>query len=774
LPNENFTVIMSEAAIVIKGARENNLKNLSLEIPKNAITVFTGVSGSGKSSLVFETIGAEAQRQLNETYDSYIRSRMPHYGAPEVDSISNLNVSIIINQKRIGGNARSTVGTITDIYTLLRLLFSRIGEPFVGYSMVFSFNNPDGMCPACEGLGAVTDINIDKLVDRNKSLNEGAINFPAFKPGGWRWTRYVYSGYFDNDKKIKHYTKAELDLLLYAEEHKPKHPTKEWGKTVLYEGVIPRIKRSFVKKETKEHKRKAGELKDILHRQTCAVCKGARLSQKVLSCRIQGKNIAECSDMQIDTLVAFLRKIKNKPVKPVLDELVQKLTHLIDIGLNYLSLSRETSSLSGGESQRIKMVKHLGSSLTGLLYIFDEPSIGLHPSDVDRINKLTQQLRDKGNTVLIVEHDPDVIKIADHIVDMGPRAGKHGGQVVYEGPLQGLKHADSLTAEYWKKARTINLHPRKADTFLKIKNARLHNLKNISVRIPERVITVVTGVAGSGKSSLINQVLPQQHPHARLIDQGLLQGSRRSHLASYTGIFDSIRKKFADENGVSASLFSANAQGACPECKGLGVITLDLAFMDEVEQPCDLCRGTGYRQEVLKYKWKEKNIVDVLKLTVEESDTFFDDRHSLDLLGRINDMGLGYITLGQPLSTFSGGERQRLKLAIEFDERGQLFVFDEPTTGLHPSDILKLMSIFQQLADQGNTVIIIEHNLDVISQADWVIDVGPGGGNEGGMIVFEGVLVDLVKTDTKTGVYLRNYLASSNSKFQIPDPDFKV
>src|SRR5688500_3189559 len=457
-------------SIVIKVARENNLRNISMEIPKNAITVFTGVSGSGKSSLVFETIGAEAQRQINETYDSYIRNRMPHYGTPDVDSIANLNVAIIINQKRIGGNARSTVGPVTDIYTLLRLLFARIGEPFVGYSMVFSFNNPNGMCLECEGLGTVTDINLDKLIDKNKSLNDGAINFPTFKPGGWRWTRYVYSGYFDNEKKIKNYTKAELDMLLYAEEHKPKKPSKEWGKTVLYEGIIPRIKRSFLKRESKEHKRRENELRDVLHRKTCPTCGGVRLNQTVLSCKIQKKNIAECSDMQIDELVEFLKTLKNNSVKPVLNELIQKLTHLIDIGLNYLSLSRETSSLSGGESQRIKMVKHLGSSLTGLLYIFDEPSIGLHPSDIDKINKLTRQLTDKGNTVLIVEHDPDVISIADHIIDMGPKAGKQGGQVVYEGALEGLKYVNSLTAEYWRKARTINRQPRKADRFLWVKN----------------------------------------------------------------------------------------------------------------------------------------------------------------------------------------------------------------------------------------------------------------------------------------------------------------
>ena len=744
--------------IRIGGARENNLKNISIEIPKNRITVFTGVSGSGKSSLVFETIGAEAQRQFNETYDSYLRSRMPHYGHPEVDSIQNLNVAIIINQKRLGGNARSTVGTVTDIYTLLRLLFSRIGEPFVGYSMVFSFNNPKGMCPTCEGLGTVTDINLDALIDKNKSLNEGAIRFPAFQPGGWRWTRYVNSGYFNNDKKIKNFSKDELHMLLYAEEHKPKNPAKEWGKTMLYEGIIPRIKRSFLKKETKEYNRKKEELREILYRHTCPVCKGARLSKEVLHCKIQGKNIADCSAMQISHLIKFLKTIPNKQVRSVLDELIARLTHLENIGLSYLSLNRETSSLSGGESQRIKMVRHLGSSLTGLLYIFDEPSIGLHPNDIAQLTNIMLQLRDKGNTVLIVEHDPDIVKIADHVVDMGPGAGKEGGNIVYNGPLSGLKHADTLTGKFWRMRRAPNQNPRQSKKFLTVRNARLHNLKNVTVKIPQHVITTVTGVAGSGKSSLINHELPRQHPHAKLIDQGLLRGSRRSHLASYTGIFDALREAFAKSNHVSASLFSANAQGACPQCKGLGVIRLDLAFMEEVEETCDLCQGTGYRQDVLDYTWNGKNIIEMLKMTVAEARDFFEGTDK-ELLNRIREMGLGYMTLGQPLNTFSGGERQRLKLAMEFDEQGQLFIFDEPTTGLHPSDIEKLMSTFHRLADRGNTVIIVEHNLDVIAQADWIIDMGPGGGSDGGSVVFEGLVSDLIKhAESKTGQHLARYV----------------
>ena len=614
------------------------------------------------------------------------------------------------------------------------------------------------MCPRCEGLGTVTDINLDALIDQNKSLNEGAVRFPAFQPGGWRWTRYVNSGYFNNDKKIKSFSKDELHMLLYAEEHKPQNPTKEWGKTMLYEGIIPRIKRSFLKKETKESKRKKDELREILYRHTCPVCHGARLSKEVLGCSIQGKNIADCSAMQISHLIEFLKTIRNNQVRSVLDELIARLSHLENIGLSYLSLNRETSSLSGGESQRIKMVRHLGSSLTGLLYIFDEPSIGLHPNDIARLTDIMLQLRDKGNTVLIVEHDPDIIRIADHVVDMGPGAGKDGGNIVYNGTLSGLKHANTLTGKFWSIQRTLNQNPRKANTFLTVRNARLHNLKNVTVKIPQRVITVVTGVAGSGKSSLINQELPRQHPHAKLIDQGLLRGSRRSHLASYTGIFDTLREAFAKANHVNVSLFSANAQGACPQCKGLGVIRLDLAFLEEVEETCDLCHGSGYRQDVLGYTWNGKNIIQMLKMTVAEAGDFFKGTDK-ELLNRIRDMGLGYMTLGQPLNTFSGGERQRLKLAMEFDEQGQLFVFDEPTTGLHPSDIEKLMSTFHRLADRGNTVIIVEHNLDVIAQADWIIDMGPGGGSDGGEVVFEGLAGDLIKhAESKTGHHLARYI----------------
>lgn len=744
-----------ENNIIIRGARQNNLKNVSLEIPKNKITVFTGVSGSGKSSLVFETIGAESQRQFNETYNSFIRHRLQHFNPPEVDQISNLNVSIIINQKRIGGNARSTVGTATDTYSFLRLLFSRIGQPFAGHASVFSFNNPKGMCPRCEGLGKVSTIDESKLIDKNRSLNEGAVNFPGLQPGGWRWMRYVYSGYFDNDKKLKDYTKEEWDLLMYAEEHKPPNAAREWGKTVMFEGIIPRIERSFLKRESKEFLRHQESIQGVIHQGICPECHGDRLNKEILACRINHKNIADCSKMQIDELIEFLQQISNSQVKTVVHELEKRLTHMVDIGLSYLSLARDTSSLSGGESQRIKMVKHLGSSLTGLLYIFDEPSIGLHPADVDRLKKLILQLRDKGNTILVVEHDPDMIALADHVVDMGPEAGVKGGRVMYEGSLEGLQFSDSLTGKYIFHKPVLNEQPREFEQTIRIRDANMHNLKNVSVTVPMGVLTVVTGVAGSGKSSLINQVLPQQFPEAKLIDQGALTGSKRSHLASYSGIFDSIRQLFAKSNKVSASLFSANSEGACPECRGTGVITLDLAFMDEVAEVCDVCNGSGYRQDVLQYQLRGKNIHEVLLLTVAEAVEFFIEPAVKGTLQTLARLGLDYITLGQSLSSFSGGERQRLKLASELDEAGRLFIFDEPTTGLHPSDIRKIMKVFHELVEKGNTVIVIEHNLDVIAQADWIIDMGPGAGSEGGRVIFEGNPEALVNhPDSITGKYL--------------------
>ncbi|AJD25810.1 ABC transporter family protein [Clostridium botulinum CDC_297] len=593
-------------SIYVAGAREKNLKNIDIEIPKKKITVFAGVSGSGKSSLVFDTIAAESQRQLNETYSSFIRHRLPHYGQPDVDSIKNLSVAIIINQKRIGGNSRSTVGTITDIAPLLRLLFSRIGKPFVGYSDVFSFNNPNGMCMNCDGLGKVDSINIDKLLDKNKSLNEGAILFPTFKPGGWRLKRYIHSGLFDNNKKIKDYDEKELDLLLNKTDIKIEKGDPEWPKTSLYEGLIPRIERSFLKKEGGEREKYKKEINKIVTKEICPVCRGARLNEKILSCKINGKNIADCTKMQINDLIIFMKEIKEQSAQTVLKALISRLEHLEYIGLGYLSLDRETSSLSGGESQRIKMVKQLGSSLTGLTYIFDEPSIGLHPHDIGRINKLLKMLRDKGNTVLIVEHDPDIIKIADYIIDMGPKAGIEGGNIVYKGTPEGLLQSNTLTGKALQYKPQIKLHTRKAKGWLSIKNANLHNLKNINVDIPKGVMTVVTGVAGSGKSTLINGLLPKIYPETIFIDQGAIHASIRSNIATYTGIFDFIRNLFAKENNVKSSLFSFNSEGACPECKGLGVTYTDLAFMDTVISTCEVCEGNRFTDKVLNFKFRGK------------------------------------------------------------------------------------------------------------------------------------------------------------------------
>lgn len=745
--------------IIITHARQNNLKNISLRIPKNKITVFTGVSGSGKSSLVFETIGAEAQRQINETQNSFIRTRLQHFGVPNVDKIENLNVPFIINQKRLGGNARSTVGTATDIYASLRLLFSRIGKPFVGYSNVFSFNNPQGMCTECEGLGYVQTVNIETLFDKNKSLNEGAIQFPTFQPGGWRLTRYIYSGYFDNDKKLKEYTEKEWDILLNAEEHSPKNPTKEWGKTVKYKGVIPRIENSFLKKDSKENSTRKDNLKKVIITKECPACKGKRLNPKILSCKIDGKSIADCTSLSIDDLLIFIQNLQSETYSSVTKELEKKLQNLIDIGLQYLTLDRQTDTLSGGESQRIKMVKQLGNSLVDLLYIFDEPSIGLHPKDIDHIVDIIKKIRSKGNTVLIVEHDPDLIKIADLIVDMGPDSGKNGGEIMYQGTFNNLKNAKGKTASYFNKKRSYNKTPRAPKSFLELKNGNLHNLKNVSVKIPTGIMNVITGVAGSGKSTLINKVLPLFYPQVTVVDQSVFTASSRSNLLTYLNLSNTVRKLFSQANKVSEKLFSRNGEGACPNCKGLGVEKIDLAFMDDIEQPCEVCQGSGYKPEVLLYLYHEKSIADIMNMTVLDALHFFPQfQNELSLLIKL---GLDYLTLGQRLDSFSGGERQRLKLTRELSHTDKIIVLDEPSTGLHPIDNEKLLSFFQELVNAGNTLIVIEHNLDIIAQADWVIDIGPGAGKMGGSIVFEGTVENLLQArHSATSDYLKKHLQS--------------
>jgi len=745
--------------IKITNARQNNLKNISLEIPKKKIIVFTGVSGSGKSSLVFETIGAEAQRQINETQNSFIRNRLAHIGVADVDKIEHLNVPVIINQKRLGGNVRSTVGTATDVYASLRLLFSRMGKPFVGYSNVFSFNNPQGMCPVCEGLGYTSTIDIHQLFDKTKSLNEGAILFPTFQPGGYRWLRYAESGYFDKDKKLKDYTKEEWDLLLNAEEHKPKHPTKNWYKTATYIGVLPRIENDILKKDTREFTLRKKDLQKIVVSKTCTSCHGKRLNEKILSCKIKGKDIADCSALPIDELMQFVQTISSKTYATIINELNKKLENIITIGLQYLTLDRTTNTLSGGESQRIKMVRHLGNSLEDLLYIFDEPSIGLHPKDLDNISNIIKKIKEKGNTVLIVEHDPDLIKIADHIVDMGPGSGNKGGEVVYQGAFVGLKNSDYKTGKYFSGKKSYQPNPRKPEDFIIIKNANLFNLKNITVQVPKNLLTVVTGVAGSGKSTLMSRVLPMQYPQVKVIDQSAIAASARANLLTYLKISDEIRNLFSKANKVSSNLFSRNSEGACSNCKGLGFQKIDLAFMEDVQEPCEVCNGSGFSPEILKYKYQGKNIAEVLNKTVEEASVFFQNNPFIRQFNLFTELGLDYLTLGQRLDSFSGGERQRLKLIKELNDRNNILVLDEPSTGLHPSDAKRLMGMLNKLVNQGNTLIVIEHNLDIIAQADWIIDIGLGAGKYGGDLIFEGSVVDLLKSETSvTAEYLKKHL----------------
>lgn len=722
--------------IEVRGARENNLKDISLNIPKQKLTVFTGVSGSGKSSLVFDTIAAEAQRQLNETFTAFVQGFLPSYGQPDVDHIEHLNAPIIIDQKRVGGGSRSTAGTYTDIAVLLRLLFSRVGQPYAGPAYAFSFNTPQGMCPECEGIGKTVQLDLDKTLDRSQSLNGGAILHPDFRPGKLLWKTYALSGLFDNDKAIQDYDDADLNALLYGADV----AMNDLGLGYLrYEGLVERFTRSYIKKDAAAMSdRNRAIFEQFTTSQTCPVCHGARLNQAALDCRINGRNIAELSDLEATELIAFLGGFSDPVAVKLAARLSERLQHLVDIGLGYLSLSRETSTLSGGESQRVKMIRHLGNSLTEMLYILDEPSVGLHARDVARMNSLLKKLRDKGNTVLVVEHDRDVIAIADHVVDIGPRAGTHGGEVVFEGSFEALKNADTLTAQFLKQHLPIKQTARQPTGQMTVKNANLHNLKNVTVSIPTGVLTVVTGVAGSGKSTLINDVFLAQHPDAIVIDQSRVTANSRSAPATYTGIMDDIRQAFAKANQVSASLFSFNSAGSCPNCNGLGVVYTDLAFMEGIVSTCEICEGRRFKPEVLEYHLRDKTISDVLDMTAEEALAFFSEKKIKAVLQAMNDVGLGYLKLGQPLSTVSGGEGQRLKLATELHKRGSVYVMDEPTTGLHLSDIGLLMGIIDRLVDTRNTVILIEHHLDVIRQADWIIDLGPEGGSAGGEVLFEG------------------------------------
>jgi excinuclease UvrABC ATPase subunit len=742
--------------ITIRGARENNLKDVTLQIPKRKLTIFTGVSGSGKSSIVFDTLATEAQRQLYENFSLFIRNFLPKYPQPDADAIENLTMAVIVDQKRLGGGSHSTVGTVTDIYGVLRLLFSRVGRPSAGGAIHYSFNDPRGACPECGGLGKKVGVVSDDFLDMSKSLNEGAVQVPFF--GEWEAQAYTLSGFFDNNKKLRKFTKDEMELLLHGKDRKFKATFGKRTINLTYAGIIERIERSYIRRDIKtlsERTQKA--VMPYLKPRECPSCKGARLSPAALASKIAGHNIADLSSMEAGELLQVVRAIKDPKAAPIVQALVERLQAVVDIGLEYLSLNRETDTLSGGESQRVRMVKHLGSSLVDVMYIFDEPSVGLHPRDVHRLNELLGKLRDKGNTVIVVEHDPAVIEAADHIVDLGPGAGRGGGTIVFEGTYQQLLESDTLTGRHLKQALPIKKNVRKPTGQLRIKNARVNNLKNISVDIPKGVLAAVTGVAGSGKSSLINDVFLVQHPGAIVIDQSGVGTSTRSNPATYTGVMDDLRKAFASANKVDAGLFSFNSKGACEACNGSGVVYTDLAFLDAFKSPCDMCQGRRFKDDVLAYKLDGKSISDVLAMTVAQAVELFRTRKEIvRKLQAMHDVGLGYLTLGQPLSTLSGGECQRIKLASELHKDGSVYVMDEPTTGLHMSDIAHLLAIIDRLVDGGNTVIVIEHNRDVIRSADWIVDLGPEGGSKGGEVVFEGTPAELVKAKRSlTGQYLR-------------------
>jgi excinuclease ABC A subunit len=753
---------VSQEYITIRGARENNLKNVSLRIPKRKITIFTGVSGSGKSSIVFDTIAAEARRQLNETFSTFVRNFLPRYAQPDADAIENLSMAIVVDQKHLGGGSHSTVGTITDIYSVLRLLFSRVGQPAAGGANAFSFNDPQGMCPECNGIGRKIGVDLDKFLDRSKSLKDGAILYPEYAVESWGWNILVQSGLFDNDKKLDEYSDEEMDLLLHSKPYKVKMDFGGKSVNLTLEGIVDKFSRKYITGDVKTYsERTQNSVAPYMTYGPCTLCKGARLSPATLACKINGYNIAELASMEVDELIEVIRSIKDPVAAPMVDSLVERLQHMIDIGLEYLSLSRETDTLSGGESQRIKMVKHLGSSLVDVLYVFDEPSIGMHPRDVHRLNELLQKLRDKGNTVIVVEHDPDVIKVADHVVDVGPFAGTRGGTVVFDGSFADLLNTDTLTGRHLKESTPIKSNHRTAKGKLSISNAKANNLRNVSVDIPTGVLTVITGVAGSGKSSLVHQTFLKQHPDAIVVDQSPVGVSSRSNPATYTGILDEVRKSFAKVNKVSPSLFSFNSKGACENCQGLGVIYVELSYMDEVKTPCEICGGKRFKDEVLAYKFHDKSISDVLNMPVREALAFFNTKEVakevVRILHALSDVGLDYLTLGQPLSTLSGGECQRIKLAGELHKKGSVYVMDEPTTGLHMSDIGHLLAIMDRLVDAGNTVVVIEHNLAIIKNADWIIDMGPEGGNKGGRVMFEGTPRQLLDCEQSlTSAYLRN------------------
>ncbi|MFC4602214.1 ATP-binding cassette domain-containing protein [Rhodococcus kronopolitis] len=774
--------------IRVHGARENNLKNVSVVLPKRRLTVFTGVSGSGKSSLVFSTIAAESQRMINETYSTFVQGFMPTLARPDVDVLEGLTTAIIVDQERMGANPRSTVGTATDANAMLRILFSRLGQPHIGSSQAFSFNVASasgagamttekggrtvkearsfsitgGMCPRCEGRGNVSDFDLTALYDADKSLNEGALTIPGYSMDGWYGRIFRGCGFFDADKPIAEFTKRQLDDLLYKEPTK----VKVEGVNVTYEGLIPKIQKSFLSKDREAMQPHIRAFVDrAITFQTCPDCEGTRLSAEARSSKIDGVNIADVCAMQINDLAEWVRGLDEPSVAPLLKSLGETLDSFVEIGLGYLSLDRPAGTLSGGEAQRTKLIRHLGSSLTDVTYVFDEPTIGLHPHDIARMNDLLLQLRDKGNTVLVVEHKPEAIAIADHVVDLGPRAGTEGGEIVFEGTVDELRSSGTLTGKHLDDRASVKPAVRTSAGALEVRGADTHNLQGVDVDIPLGVLCVVTGVAGSGKSSLINGSVSGRDGVVS-IDQGAIKGSRRSNPATYTGLLDPIRKAFAKANDVKPGLFSANSEGACPNCNGAGVVYSDLGMMAGVATPCEVCEGKRFMAEVLDYKFGGKDISEVLGMSVAQAEEFFGSGDGKipaahKILARLADVGLGYVKIGQPLTTLSGGERQRLKLATHMGEKGEVYILDEPTTGLHLADVENLLGLLDRLVDSGKSVIVIEHHQAVMAHADWIIDLGPGAGHDGGRVVFEGTPAELVAArSTLTGEHLAAYVAS--------------
>jgi excinuclease UvrABC ATPase subunit len=778
----------SHDLIRVHGARVNNLKDVSLEIPKRRLTAFTGISGSGKSSLVFGTIAAESQRLINETYSAFVQGFMPTLARPEVDVLDGLTTAISVDQERMGADPRSTVGTATDANAMLRILFSRLGQPHIGSPQAFSFNVASvraagaitvergektqakkatftrigGMCPRCEGRGAVTDFDLSALYDDGKSLNEGALTIPGYSMEGWYGRIFKGSGFFDPDKPIRKFTKRELHDLLHKEPTK----IKVDGINLTYEGLIPRIQKSMLSKDVdamQPHVRAFVERAVTFA--TCPECDGTRLSDAARSSKIKGTNIADACAMQISDLAEWVRGLDEPSVAPLLEALQESLDSFVEIGLGYLSLDRPSGTLSGGESQRTKMIRHLGSSLTDVTYVFDEPTIGLHPHDIQRMNDLLLQLRDKGNTVLVVEHKPETIAIADHVIDLGPGAGTAGGEVMFEGTIDGLRDSGTLTGRHLDDRASLKPSVRAPSEALEVRGAGTHNLHDVDVDIPLGVLVVVTGVAGAGKSSLIHGSVSAREGVVS-VDQTAIRGSRRSNPATYTGLLDPIRKAFAKANGVKPALFSANSEGACPTCNGAGVVYTDLAMMDGVATTCEECEGKRFEASVLEYHFGGHDISEVLAMSVTEAEEFFANGEARTpaahkILGRLADVGLGYLTLGQPLTTLSGGERQRLKLAARMGEEGDVYVLDEPTTGLHLADVKQLLGLFDRLVDSGKSVIVISHHQAVMAHADWIIDLGPGAGQEGGRVVFEGTPADLIAgRSTLTGEHLAAYVGT--------------